>query len=436
MLKNLVNKFRSVYRNEFIRNVLTLMTGTALGQGLALLLSPILTRLFTPKDFSAFEQYALLLSVFTVVITGRYEFAILHPNNREDARHIAALAMRTAVKICVIMLVLLIIFPGAIANYLHQDELKWWLWTLPLALFAIAIFNTTNFWFSREKDYRVAATSKMLYSFTGEPIKIAAGWFQTGTAGLIGGTVLGHLVAAWYSWKKFVISEAKKLSGLDPQKLRDLAKEHSAYPRYAVWGGILNNLAQWAHVAIFTLFYGEKAIIPIGMIALSRRIFFNPLGILSTSYGQVFYQKISEITSPVELRNFYLKNLFRFLIFSALLVVGVQLLPDQSLGIIFGEEWTDALPYLKILSYWYALNFVIGTLSFIFYRLQLQWLTLAADIFHFLIVIAAFWFARATGQDEMGAIRMMVIAKVFYLVLNGLVVIGFLQRNCRRVNKS
>lgn len=435
---SLANKFKSVYRNEFIRNVLTLMTGSALGQGLALLLSPVLTRLFTPEDFSAFEQYALLLSVFTVVITGRYEFAILHPDDKEDARHIAALAMRTALKICGVMLLVLLILPGTIASFLHQQELKWWLWTLPFALFAIAIFNTTNFWFSREKEFKVAATSKMLYSFTGEPVKLATGFLNTGTAGLIIGTLAGHFIAAWYSWKKFVASESKRFTNLSKAKLKSLASEHADYPRYAVWGGILNNLAQWAHVAIFTVFYGEKAIIPIGMIALSRRIFFNPLGILSTSYGQVFYQKISEIKSAVMLRNFYLSNLFRFLIFSGVLVFMVQILPDDSLGIIFGEAWTGALPYLQVLSYWYALNFVIGTLSFIFYRLQLQWLTLAADIFHFVIVIVAFWFARYTQQDEMGAIRMMVIAKVLYLILNGLVVIAFLQRNCRleKLNQS
>lgn len=407
------------------------MTGSILGQGLALLVSPLLTRLFSPEDFSAFEQYALLLSVFTVVITGRYEFAIMHPESKEDARHIAALAIRLALKICGVMLLLLLIFPAHIAHYLHHDQLKWWLWTLPLALFAIAIFNTTNLWFSREKEYKIAATSKMLYSFTGEPIKIFAGWFRTGSAGLIGGTVFGHLAAAWYSWKKFVKSESKRFTQLDKTKLKALAAEYADYPRYAVWGGILNNLAQWAHVAVFTVFYGEKAIIPIGMIALSRRIFFNPLGILSTSYGQVFYQKISGIVSPVELRNFYIKNLLRFLAIAAFLVLVVQMLPTNTLGIIFGEKWTGALPYLQILSYWYALNFAISTLSFIFYRLQLQWLTLAADIFHFVIVIAAFWFASSTGMDEMGAIRMMVYAKVFYLLLNGFVVIGFLQRNCR-----
>ncbi len=416
-------------QKEFVRNVMTLMTGTALGQALALLLSPIITRLFDPTQFSVFEQYAFLLSLFTVVITGRYEAAVMHPKEREDARHIVGLSIRIAAKVCAGMLVIaLVIFIHSSIND-SNNSLLMWLWTLPIALFAIAIFNTVNFWFSREKNYRVAATSRLLYSASGEPVKVLFGWIKPTVGGLIGGTVIGHVVAAIYSWIKFKKSEPKELKHLSKQKMRSLAIEHKDYPIYSLPGGILNNLAQWAHVAVFIFFYGEKALIPIGFIALSRRIFFNPLGILSSSYGQVFYQRISAMEDAVELRNFFLKNLMRMLLFASVMVIIVQLLPANSLGIIFGEKWTDALIYLKILSYWYALNFAISTLSFIFNRLKLQWYTLVADITHFIVVIIAFWYAWNNGMNELDAVRAMVIAKVIYLLLNGVAVIYFLNRN-------
>lgn len=408
---------------------MTLMTGTALGQGLALLLSPIITRLFDPTQFSIFEQYAFLLAILTVVITGRYEAAVMHPKEREDARHIVGLSIRIAARICIAMLV--IALGILVYSYLNKtsDTLFLWLWTLPIALFAVAVFNTINFWFSREKSYGVAATSRLLYSASGEPIKILFGWIKPTVGGLISGTVIGHAVAAIFSWIKFKKNEPNGINHLSKEKMRSLAIEHKDYPIYSVAGGVLNNLAQWAHVAVFIFFYGEKALVPIGFIALSRRIFFNPLGILSYSYSQVFYQRISGIENAVDLRSFFLKNLSRILLFAAFMVVIVQMLPENSLGIIFGEKWTDALIYLKILSYWYALNFAISTLSFIFNRLKLQWYTLIADITHFIVVIIAFWFAWNNGMDEIGAVKAMVVAKVIYLVLNGAAVIYFLNRN-------
>ena len=120
------------------------------------------------------------------------------------------------------------------------------------------------------------------------------------------------------------------------------------------------------------------------------------------------------------------------LAFASLMIVVVQMLPPNSLGIIFGEKWSNALVYLKILSFWYALNFAISTLSFIFNRLQLQWYTLVADIIHFLSVIIAFWWAWNAGWDELAAVKAMVVAKVIFLLFNGAAVLYFLQRNISR----
>lgn len=419
-------------QKEFVRNVMTLMTGTALGQAVALLLSPIITRLYSPEQFSLFEQYAFLLSIFTVVITGRYEAAVMHPKSKEDARHIVGLSLKVALYICTALLVVALAIPFILTSEVNNFELWKWLWTLPIALFCIAIFNTVNFWFSREKSYKVAATSRLLYSASGEPIKVVLGWLKSGVIGLIGGTVLGHIVAAGHSWKHFIKSEPRGIKQLSRERMRAMAAEHKGYPLYSIAGGVLNNLAQWAHVAVFVFFYGEKAIVPIGFIALSRRIFFNPLGILSSSYSQVFYQRISIIDDARELRRFFIENFLRILAFATVMVIIVQLLPKHSLGIIFGASWTDALVYLKILSYWYGLNFAISTLSFIFNRLKLQWYTLVADITHFAVVIIAFWIAWNTGLDELGAVKAMVTAKVIYLILNIAAVLFFLNRNVRK----
>ena len=38
-------------KSEFRRNVLTLMTGTAIAQAMPIIISPILTRIYTPEDF-------------------------------------------------------------------------------------------------------------------------------------------------------------------------------------------------------------------------------------------------------------------------------------------------------------------------------------------------------------------------------------------------
>jgi len=78
-------------KSEFSRNVLTLMTGTTIAQAIPIAISPILTRIYTPKDFGVFVLYMLIASVVAVIATGSYEHAIMLPKKDEDARNIFSL---------------------------------------------------------------------------------------------------------------------------------------------------------------------------------------------------------------------------------------------------------------------------------------------------------------------------------------------------------
>jgi O-antigen/teichoic acid export membrane protein len=50
-----------------------------LGQAITVLVSPILTRLYTPEDFGVFGVYASILGIVTVVASLRYEYALPLP---------------------------------------------------------------------------------------------------------------------------------------------------------------------------------------------------------------------------------------------------------------------------------------------------------------------------------------------------------------------
>ena len=75
-------------KSDFVKNVITLVTGTALAQAIPLAVSPILTRIYSPEDFGILALFLGISSVFSVVVTGRYEFAITLPLKDEDARPI------------------------------------------------------------------------------------------------------------------------------------------------------------------------------------------------------------------------------------------------------------------------------------------------------------------------------------------------------------
>jgi len=422
-------RFTKFMRAEYMKNVFTLMAGTIIGQALVFVLAPFITRLFTPEDFTLLEQYTMLVTVLSVVVTGKYEFAIMHPKEQNDARHIAALALKVAFYSCVVLSVLILFLAKDISYWLMNESIAIYLWTLPIVLFFTAVFNVFNYWFSRLKQYKVAARSKVLSAVSSEPVKIATGLGGWGPSGLVFSTIIGSIAAGAYAFWKFLKSEPEGLKNLSNERMKALAVLHKDYPMFSIWGSVLNRLAQWAHVGIFTLYYGLAAV---GFMALCRRIFMAPLNVLSNSYSQVFFQRISEIEDAKELRALYYKVLFRFLIAAAGMVFFVQILPSNTMGFIFGEAWGNSFMYLKYLIYWFALNFVTSSLAFITYRINMQRVGLVLDALHFVLAIVAVYLAHMQGLNELEATKFLVISKVIYFSINILVVLFFLERYTRK----
>jgi O-antigen/teichoic acid export membrane protein len=433
MKNRVTEQFTKFMRAEYMKNVFTLMAGTLIGQALVFVLAPFITRLFTPEDFTLLEQYTMIITVLSVVVTGKYEFAIMHPKEQNDARHIAGLALKVAFYSCVVLAILILFLAKDISYWLMNESIAIYLWTIPIVLFFTAVFNVFNYWFSRLKQYKIAANSKVLSAVSSEPIKIATGFGGWGPSGLIFSTVIGSIAAGTYAFWKFLKSEPEGLKNLSAERMKALAVLHKDYPMFSIWGSILNRLAQWAHVGIFTLYYG---LVAVGFMALCRRIFMAPLNVVSNSYSQVFFQRISEIEDPKELRALYYKVLIRFLIAAAGMIFIVQMLPANTMGFIFGEAWGNSFMYLKYLIFWFALNFVTSSLAFITYRIKMQRVGLFLDALHFVLAILAVYLAHSWGMNELEATKILVISKFIYFSFNILVVLFYMERYVRKNHKE
>ena len=68
------------------------MTGTGLAQAIPIAISPILTRLYTPEEFGIFALYIAITAILTILVTGRYELAIMLPKEDEDAVNILSIS--------------------------------------------------------------------------------------------------------------------------------------------------------------------------------------------------------------------------------------------------------------------------------------------------------------------------------------------------------
>ena len=107
MADSLRSKIASLMRSPELRGVATLGVGTAVSQLLPVVMSFILSRLYTPEAFGDYGVFINYASVIAIVICARYEYAIMRPRREVDALNLVALCLLLACGVTVLLYALL-----------------------------------------------------------------------------------------------------------------------------------------------------------------------------------------------------------------------------------------------------------------------------------------------------------------------------------------
>ena len=91
----------SKHTGSCLKNITTLAAGTTVAQVITILVAPLLSRLFTPEDFALFAAFTSIAGLFSIVATGKYELAIILPDEDRDAAQILFAVILLVGVVCV-----------------------------------------------------------------------------------------------------------------------------------------------------------------------------------------------------------------------------------------------------------------------------------------------------------------------------------------------
>ncbi len=370
-----MNKIRQLINNKlpdgsFIRNVVTLMTGTTFAQALLILIAPILTRLYSPDDFGIFALYTSILGILAVVACFRYELAIVLPEKDEDAANVLALSILITLGLSFIILLLVAVFKNSFSNLLGAPELSFWLWFMPFSLLVAGLFQIFNYWSTRKKQFRRLAVRQITQSSVTAVTQLSAGAITSGAGGLIGGHIAGQAVAtgrlAGQIWK----DEGKQiLSYLSKEKIKKVLLRYKDFPLFSSWAIFLNSISAALPALLLAYFFNP---IIVGYYALGHRVLAMPLGVIGGAVAQVFFPRATEAYNKGELDSLTIS------IFGELVSIGLvpllllMLVAPDLFVIVFGDSWLVAGEYVRWLSLWLFLQFISSPISMIYMILERQ----------------------------------------------------------------
>ena len=158
--------------SEFNQSVLKLVTGTGIAQLIAIALSPILTRVYTPTDFGQFGLYMSILAILSVGITGRYELALMLPKSHRKASQLLALCLILTLFFTTLASIGIITYKYTLS---HTYPLENWIYVLPLGILFTGFFNCLSYWTNRLKEYKTLATTTITQKLSSNAIQIGSG---------------------------------------------------------------------------------------------------------------------------------------------------------------------------------------------------------------------------------------------------------------------
>lgn len=392
-------------QSRFSRGVLTLMAGTAVGQLVPILVSPILTRLYTPEDFGVLAIYASIISTCLVAVSLRFELAIPLPAEERDAESLLLISFGV-MGLTVLLSTAAIAFAGNLFSTWRLSEFDSFLYLVPLGLGTAGAYQVLSYWAVRQGSFNLLAGTKIRQgvglAVTQTTLAIPLG----GPLGLILGDVVGRVAGIS---KFYTLFRARAWRWPSGTHLRRMISRYKRFPLIASGSSLLNSAG--LHLAPLLLAIGYGPFVA-GSFALAQRIVGLPIGLIGASVGKVYFNKLAVVARerPSDLRRL-LTGTVGGLLALGLVPLGLAMLIAPPLfGVVFGADWVEAGKYIQIAAVAYLLQFAIGPVGQTLHALERQVLQLGWDILRVVLVFTAILGSSFVGLGPYGAIAAYTVA--------------------------
>lgn len=402
-----------------MKSVSVLVGGTALAQLVAIAVLPILTRLYSPEDFSVLAAYVAALTILSSAACLRFDAAIPLPESETDSIHLLILSVISCVIVSTLLLVIVLVAPELVISIFRGEGLEGYFWILPFGVLFVGLYNSFQFLATRLNKFPAIARTKLSQAVIGSGMQISAGVMTVGTIGLLG----GHLVYSCAGVFSLAFScfkgKTAALKNIRLKKLRSLVKEYHHFPKYSTLEVLANNAGIHLPIILIASYsVGPEA----GYVMLAMKVMQVPISLVGGAVGQVYLSKAAGADREGEL-DLLTKRTVRGLLKVGIapLVIAGCVAPFM-FSFIFGESWNRAGDLITWMTPWFIMQFISSPISTVMHVKGFQRAMLFLTGFGLLLRVGAIFFAYLTNPTfvvEAYAVSGFVFYSVcFFVFLN------------------
>ena len=333
-------------KSEYVRNLLTLVSGTTIAQAIPVAVTPILTRIYSPAEFGLFAVYMALISIGAMIATGRLEMAVLIVRKDSDALRLAFISFIVSGVFSILTLLVIALWGERIAAFSGQPEMLRWLYIAPFSIFLFSVYKVVLHWLNRNKQYGPMSRSRVIQSGSISALQVAVGLAPKITTGLAVADCLGRAAALLLILRR--ITATVKLPEFNRVRQYALIRRYRKFPFLGSPASLLNVLSlQMPYVIIPAIFTSAIA----GMYFLVFRVLMLPIALIGEAMMEVFRSRAMEdLKEHGTCRPVFIKTFLSLVIIGLPPALLLMLFGREIFAFVFGEDWREAGRYAAILA--------------------------------------------------------------------------------------
>lgn len=354
-----------------VRDLLTVMSGTAGAQSIGLLILPILARAFAPQAFGVFQLYLSLLIFLTVAVALRIELTLLSKPDHE--------ARQTLASLFALVLITSLVISAALSVYsLFGAGIGFPPIFLGLGLVGNGFTQIASYKLIRDQSFSRLATVKVSQVLVYAVVALSIAAIKPTLWGLISADVVGRLASGGIALNFVGQHGEHGPLGLRFRALGYFVRRHWEMAIISLPGALANSGgAMLTPLMVFHVFGAAAA----GQYGLVDRAMGVPVAMVVNAGSQVFAGRITAQLregNRAGVRRILVRIILAGAIVSGVGAAIVYALLPMAFRFVFGPGWEQATIIAQILIFSYAAALVTGVVnqtlvSMGAFRLQSGW---------------------------------------------------------------
>lgn len=315
---------------------------------LPVVVTPVLSRLYTPADFGEWGIFSSVITIISIVIFLSYENTII---KAEEAELKGILTICLFISLTLIVLSSIGVWLLQALSILTGNGLAVWP-VLTIYLIACVAYTLAYNLNNRYANYSTLATANILQGFSQALGRIFFAIIPLfAINGLILGTTLAQLITAIF----LIFPLIEKLRNVlfqhsNRKDVRNIASKYRKFPLYDAPSYLLAFSTLSLPTIILALFYDKSSV---GCLSIIFQLLLMPMSLVGSAIGKVYYQELSSNCNNTDKIHRLSTSVIKVLsVVSLLPMLFICCGGDKLIVYFLGKDWTDAGKIAICLSLW------------------------------------------------------------------------------------